>query len=1700
MKQITAIVLTLLMVATPLGVFTGMVTSSEVVIEKPFAGGSGTTGDPYIIENVWELQNMSLDLGANYSLANDIDASITSGWNWNGLDRFNGFAAVGNSSALFTGTLNGQNHSVYNLYINKTSSADMSLFGQISASAIISNLTLVNVNFNGGQRTAGLVGYIVGGIVHNCSVTGKVKGNSHNTAGLVGRCDGRIENCSADVTVYNPDSGNNIGGLVGVATNSAVIRDSHSSGIVNTTLQSFYVGGFVGSVTAGVLIARSYSSARVIGYSFVGGFAGSIRASDVTECYASGDVTAFDTDVGGFVGYELCDDADAQPTNITKCYAAGTVSGYEFCGGFVGWQQPESANRAFIIDCYALGKVNGLNQTGGFAGFIYDTVNNSYSSGKVACSGTDVGAFIGNDAGNNCANNYVDNETSTISIPIGSGGSTGVTMKNTTDLKSQATYTGWDFTNTWCMVDGQTRPFLRMEWGAKIDNSHQLQLMTMNLTANYTLANDIDLSGITNPSQMWGTSTTSGGGFWPVGNSSAPFNGTLNGNGYNITALFMNRSGTDQVALFDNTSTSASISRVNLVDINITGRLRVSGFIAYMIGGRIDNCTVTGKVNGTSNNTAGFVGRSIGGRFENCSANVIANATGNNVAGLAAVITNGAVIVDCFSSGSIKGWNYTGGLVGSMTFNSSVERSYSTAKVRGIENVGGFVGFVRASSVVECYATGNVTGTGTGMSYSVGGFAGQCYRDAADNNVTRVQRSFATGAVSASADYYYIGGFAGSGSCNIMPGDFVIIEDCYARGNVTGGFEVGGFIGFKEGENAIKRCYSTGKVSGSSFGGFAGTANPNDAACHYDNLTAGTNTGVSTGSMQDLSRHTTPIMMLQATFIGWDFTNVWGIYENNSYPFLRAMGTPPPPNADLEITIASIPYLVMNGSTFHYLVNVTNRGPNNALNVSANITLPVQVSYVSDNKSIGPPVGPYLNWSIGTLNSGKNVSCDVTVTVNSDASPMITCSANVVSSIDDPGVYPNSTSNNTLVNRPPVAQNDTYSINEDSVLSVIAPGVLGNDTDPDSNPLSIAAFDVTSKFGANVAVNLNGSFNYNPLTSLTLQAMTMDEYTLDWFNYTASDGRGGTDNGTAWVNVSGANDADLEITLVDLTDPVTIGNILTYKGTLTNRGPDNATDVKVNITLPAETTFLNTSGSMTVNGRYITGNPGTVVSGAILDVFVNVTVDSFGIGVLNCTGFVTSITPDAGVYSNETYELTVVNRQPVALNDSYQTTEDYVQTFWGSCVLSNDFDLDTDLFTIISHEDSDFGAAIEVFTNGSLSYDPTVSNTLQALHGGVSVYDTFNYTISDGRGGTATATITIQVDGQEGWPTAVNDTFTVTEDSVANAFNVLPNDILDEEGDTISISSVSIPWQGTATITGGGTGISFTPRANYSGVFDFNYWISDGHSGNHIGNVNVTVTGVNDPPVIGTIVNDETAMENESYIWNYSADDLADGDTITWSLVTNATWLSINATGVLSGIPPFGSAGIYSVNITVSDGHGGADWLEFTLMVVADTDGDGIPNSSDIDEDGDGTPDGSDDFPLDPDETTDTDDDGIGNNADTDDDGDDMLDADDAFPLDSTETVDTDGDGIGNNADTDDDGDGIPDSEDATPLVPDEEGASDEDTGGSNLMLYLVIIIIVVVVVVLAAVMLRPKGPKPEPAWQETPPPPPEPKAAEKPR
>ena len=182
------------------------------------------------------------------------------------------------------------------------------------------------------------------------------------------------------------------------------------------------------------------------------------------------------------------------------------------------------------------------------------------------------------------------------------------------------------------------------------------------------------------------------------------------------------------------------------------------------------------------------------------------------------------------------------------------------------------------------------------------------------------------------------------------------------------------------------------------------------------------------------------------------------------------------------------------------------------------------------------------------------------------------------------------------------------------------------------------------------------------------------------------------------------------------------------------------------------------------------------------------------------------------------------NRPPVAVNDAAATTSGQPVTV---NVLANDSDPDGDPLTVQSVTAPTLGTAQIV--NNEIVYTPAA---------GVVGTDTFNYTINDGRGGTASASVTITIAAPANRPpVAVDDTAT-TAFATPVTIDVLANDS-DPDGDALTIVGVTQPAGGTTQIVN--NEVDYQPSRAFSGVDTFTYTISDGHGHTATANVAVTV-------------------------------------------------------------------------------------------------------------------------------------------------------------------------------------------------------------------------------------------------------------------
>lgn len=403
------------------------------------------------------------------------------------------------SSTGYSGSLAGVNFgNISNCYSTGTVSGAESvggLVGRTQNSNIINSYStgLVNGGFNAG----GLAGWCQENNIINCHSTSDINATGYYVGGLVGRiAQGSINNCYSTGTVSSPGY---VGGLVGYNDSGAAVKSCYATG--NVSSDSWMVGGLVGVNSGSIVschaggdvsgigqnvgglvgynystITSSYADGSVTGSFHVGGLAGANEYT-ILYCHSSGNVTG-SYYIGGLVGNNVI------WGTVTSSYAAGNVSGDYAFGGLVGLNSSNPFGYPGVISCYATGSVSGLSyysyHFGGLVGVNQIGVVSSYSTGSVSGSyyyADSFGGFIGvNQDLGGASNCFWDTQTSGMTCGVGNmtngagcGLSDGVTGKNTSDMKTQSTFTdaGWDFlgetdngtNDTWRMcVDGINYP------------------------------------------------------------------------------------------------------------------------------------------------------------------------------------------------------------------------------------------------------------------------------------------------------------------------------------------------------------------------------------------------------------------------------------------------------------------------------------------------------------------------------------------------------------------------------------------------------------------------------------------------------------------------------------------------------------------------------------------------------------------------------------------------------------------------------------------------------------------------------------------------------------------------------------------------------------------------------------------------------------------------------------------------------------------------------------------------------------------------------------------------------------------------------------------------------------------------------------------------------------------------------------------
>lgn len=370
-------------------VLLGMLSMNIAPLSEAYAaGGSGTTTDPYIINTCVELQNMKNNLSASYMLGNDIDCTDSVNWN-----SGKGFIPVGDATNKFSGAFNGNGYKISNLTIKRPTESYVGLFGYVEGTnVVVQNVTLENATISGGLAYVGtLMGFGYTGVkIENIKVTGIISGAGDYAGGLIGYFRGTsIKYVQIQTTVKADET---VGGIAG----------SLSGGTGAVLSNSFYEGNIEGTDNLGGLVGYMLSSATI------------------TQSYSKGSVKGLTSSgtgqIGGLVGY-------TKASTIQDSFSMTNVNCLSTCATSVG-------------------------SVGGLLGKIDSgTVQNTFSTGSVSAPSavTTKGGFLGNYIGGTITSSYWDTTTSGMTTsPKGTG-------KTTAQLKTQTTFTGWDFSTVWIL-------------------------------------------------------------------------------------------------------------------------------------------------------------------------------------------------------------------------------------------------------------------------------------------------------------------------------------------------------------------------------------------------------------------------------------------------------------------------------------------------------------------------------------------------------------------------------------------------------------------------------------------------------------------------------------------------------------------------------------------------------------------------------------------------------------------------------------------------------------------------------------------------------------------------------------------------------------------------------------------------------------------------------------------------------------------------------------------------------------------------------------------------------------------------------------------------------------------------------------------------------------------------------------------------
>lgn len=886
-----------------------------------FSGsGAGTESDPYLILNpiqLNQLRNFLNQEGVYFKLMADID--LTEFLEDENPDQ--GWQPVGTSSAPFKGILDGNGKTISGLWINRSNTSYVGLFGYCRA-ATIKNLTIKDAEINGNTYVGVISGYAYNGGVSNCILSGKVNG-VENVGGCTGYTYyGFFNGISSSVDIIGGDyTGGIAGGWESESGANSYIAISNC--FVNSTISGINkVGGILGLESSKYCkISNCGYVGSISGTSNVGGICGytsgytnNSSSSTIKGSYAVAYVRGTGENTGGLIGYS--------ESTVEDCYFSGRVIGQKYTGGLIGYRHYGIVNK-----CYSQGSIIGTSYVGGLCGYIdgsYAIESNVIIASSIKATEGNVGRLYGynNTSGNiGSTGTSAENKSYNRAIVINQGVAQDVSdgLKNgtgvsATTLKLKATYVamGWNFTGTWAIQETECYPYFKRQTAPPVITS---QVVSGTTTVSGKCEDGgtitLDVDGV--KQQMVSTDNTFSFTVSPLqAGHEVRVSAEADGKEPSyFTTEMVSFLGKGTEADPYQISTAADLTQVYrkgyyklMNDIDLTNYInqfyssegwesigRDGSETIYFDG---NNHKVTGLwCNSTRNNT-GLFSCFANGYIKNLT---VETANGKQVKGgantgiMIGKMINGT-IENCHVAGNLSDGTPVGGVVGLMV-NGTISkcRADVTINTTGATSyVGGLVGEITAGQIDQCFTTGTLTATGT-ESY-VGGLIGK--------NTSTVTNSYSSAEVSSSYN-----------AAGLVAYNYSVVDKCYAFGNLYSNNYAAGVIGYNDGANAVvKNCaamnnnidvvyesqqvqqgggYGQRIIGGIKNGAPAPELNNNAlntmqlsvngvAQTVYDDIMNGV-----AKTLDELTNVNTYEGM------GWDFASVWGMSVDSNYPKLQAL-------------------------------------------------------------------------------------------------------------------------------------------------------------------------------------------------------------------------------------------------------------------------------------------------------------------------------------------------------------------------------------------------------------------------------------------------------------------------------------------------------------------------------------------------------------------------------------------------------------------------------------------------------------------------------------------------------------------------------------------------------------------------------------------------------------------------------------------